>query len=431
MQNINTNYSNTGFAEFVHNPSQITFDYLKDWFCGASSLGGAMNLLQLPYTPLNKSVLELIDGELLVNLEVQYQTFYKDTLFKYSIESDQQDTKRALNLKGLINPTKTLNTLKILFKQAYWIGNPKKTLEFGNNLLSQIPSTENADTEKIEELLRLQILPRVFAIAHLSEFYSQLLQHETKGDFLKIQEYISKKQLKDDWFAHSIFDQFLVRSKKMSFDAFMSEYGIRADKDYELTCPRWIEIPDEILKRINSLSEDTPMLQPDADVYNNASKKTKILIDTLLEFQLLRSQAKKKALTSILVLRKKLIQQEKILNTNIIKEPNNVSKYNKSLFVNRGRGVSIGIASGLIHHVYTAGDEIPSSSIGVFPNASPEFSIQYPKCIGMIFLTGGTTSHGAIVAREFGIPALINESARNLPQGLQVSINGQSGECIL
>lgn len=413
----------------MHNPSPLTFDYLKDWFCGASSLGQAMNLLQLPYTPLNQSVLELVNGELLVNLNVQYHTFYKDTLFKYSIESDQQDTKLALNLKGLINPTKTLNTLKILFKQAYWIGNPKKTLEFGNKLLSQIPSTENADTEQIEELLRLQIWPRVFAIAHLSEFYSQLLQKETKSDFLEIQEYISKKQLKDDWFACSIFDQFLVRSKKMSFDAFMSEYGIRADKDYELTCPRWFEIPDEILKRINSLPKDTQIMPPNADMYNKVSKKTKILIDTVIEFQLLRSLAKKKALEAILVLRKELITQEKIAKTDIIKKPDYEPKYDINLFINKGRGVSSGIISGLIHHVYTSGDAIPSSSIGVFPNASPEFSIQYPKCRGMIFLTGGTTSHGAIVAREFGIPALINESARNLPQGLRVSINGQNGEC--
>lgn len=71
---------------------------------------------------------------------------------------------------------------------------------------------------------------------------------------------------------------------------------------------------------------------------------------------------------------------------------------------------------------------IPTGTIGIFPNASPEFAAQYPKCNGMIFLKGGQTSHGAIVAREFEIPAIIDNKISGIEDGTQISINATIGE---
>ena len=78
-------------------------------------------------------------------------------------------------------------------------------------------------------------------------------------------------------------------------------------------------------------------------------------------------------------------------------------------------------------HIQTTDAEIPSGIIGIFPNASPTYSILYTKCLGLIFLRGGQTSHGAIVAREFGIPALIDPNASVIPNAIPVSMNGEMG----
>jgi phosphohistidine swiveling domain-containing protein len=431
---INTHYSDTGFAEFVHNPTDITYEYLKEWFSGASSLGLSMSLLGLPYSPLKEPVVEHVENALVVNLDTQYKTLYEDTTFKYSGVRDGSDQKMVFDITKAFIPTKVLNTFKIISVQAGWISKPVETLEFCKKLYEETPWVSESDISQIEEILKLDIWPKVFALAHISEFYNQLIQNEAQSDFPQIQNYISKKQLEHDWYAHSIYDQKLVNDGKMSFETFIKEYGIRADKDYELTCPRWYEIPDIILQRIESYSsvDRTPIA--DTQVYEQSSEKLKTLINTEIELQIIRSQVKRKALNAINILRQKLLSESKLTPTPTpTPTPTNVLKEKKSITpdaspINPGRGVSMGTVLGTVHHIKSAADEIPDGTIGVFPNASPEFSFQYPKCNGMIFLTGGTTSHGAIVAREFGIPAIINDSAVSLEEGIHVRINGETGD---
>ena len=93
----------------------------------------------------------------------------------------------------------------------------------------------------------------------------------------------------------------------------------------------------------------------------------------------------------------------------------------------KGTPVSRGVVQGTVRHIKVAGEKISRGTIGIFPNASPEFTTQYPECIGMIFLAGGQTSHGAIVAREFGIPAIIDGSLQHLPDGTCIELDGMQG----
>jgi phosphoenolpyruvate-protein kinase (PTS system EI component) len=46
----------------------------------------------------------------------------------------------------------------------------------------------------------------------------------------------------------------------------------------------------------------------------------------------------------------------------------------------------------------------------------------------MIFLRGGQTSHGSIVAREFGIPAIIDNKAQGIKDGVILEMDGDAGE---
>ncbi len=82
---------------------------------------------------------------------------------------------------------------------------------------------------------------------------------------------------------------------------------------------------------------------------------------------------------------------------------------------------------GKILHITNNIENISDNIIGIFPNASPEFASQYPKCKGLIFLKGAQTSHGAIVAREFGIPALIDDTIEKILNGQEIELDGEKG----
>ena len=92
----------------------------------------------------------------------------------------------------------------------------------------------------------------------------------------------------------------------------------------------------------------------------------------------------------------------------------------------RSFGVSIGTAQGITLNVTDTKQLIPKNCIGIFPTSGVKYTTQFLKCVGIIFLNGAVTSHGAILAREFGIPAIVNPSFK-IEDGKQVSIDGTSG----
>lgn len=89
-------------------------------------------------------------------------------------------------------------------------------------------------------------------------------------------------------------------------------------------------------------------------------------------------------------------------------------------------GVSKGLARGKILNVNSVKQIIPNNCIGIFPTSGVKFTSQFLKCKGIIFLNGGMTSHGAILAREFDIPAIINPFAK-IEDGILVEIDGNIG----
>ena len=92
----------------------------------------------------------------------------------------------------------------------------------------------------------------------------------------------------------------------------------------------------------------------------------------------------------------------------------------------RSFGVSKGIAIGKIINIKSTKQKIPKNSIGVFKTSGPKYTNLFKKCKGIIFLNGSITSHGAILSREFDIPAIISPTFR-LRDGATVKINGLVG----
>ena len=98
----------------------------------------------------------------------------------------------------------------------------------------------------------------------------------------------------------------------------------------------------------------------------------------------------------------------------------------------QGIGASAGQIEGTIRVLETLSDisvEIDKQTILVVPYTDAGWSPLLARIGGLISEVGGTLSHGAIVAREYGIPAVmdVTDATRRLATGQQVRIDGQQG----
>jgi phosphohistidine swiveling domain-containing protein len=100
----------------------------------------------------------------------------------------------------------------------------------------------------------------------------------------------------------------------------------------------------------------------------------------------------------------------------------------------QGVPLSAGVAEApaLVLHEPTA--EIPAEPyILVCPSTDPAWVPLFVRAKGLVMETGGVLSHGAIVAREFGLPAVagLSEVHRRLQTGQRLRIDGGSGTVTL
>lgn len=420
-------YYSGGLAELVKDPSEITFSYFSSWFTGLHSLGLAMKLLHLPCEPLSLSLLEHKDNTLFVNLKHEEATLYGKTIFSYAPQkTPDQSPQLIVNFQKIINPIHIIHSLQILWQQSIWIAFPDKAIAAAETFVASIPNRHPVSSLKdIHTLLQVKVWPYVLSISMLHEFYSQLLQREAKNDISSIHQYISQQLSVNDWFYLSLADQVLVKEGSLSFETYIERYGLRADKDYELTCPRWYEIPEEIASRIKHVQKPRINASQHIEIKNT---RLKTLADQVVQFQKMRMEAKHKALIWIDMLRQLLIQQKQIHITRVSPPLNNNEQTNEQ-FVSHGKGlpVSQGKATGVARHITTSFN-LPADTIGIFDSAGTDFSHLYTQCAGLIFLSGGQMSHGSIVAREYHIPALIDSKAQYIPERSTLAINGATGE---
>ncbi|MBR8829201.1 MAG: glycerol-3-phosphate acyltransferase [Gomphosphaeria aponina SAG 52.96 = DSM 107014] len=97
----------------------------------------------------------------------------------------------------------------------------------------------------------------------------------------------------------------------------------------------------------------------------------------------------------------------------------------------QGIGASPGVVTGkvkILLNLQRIG-EIDRETILVVPYTDSGWAPLLARAGGLIAEVGGRLSHGAIVAREYGIPAVmdINHATQILQDGQQVKINGQTG----
>ncbi len=95
-----------------------------------------------------------------------------------------------------------------------------------------------------------------------------------------------------------------------------------------------------------------------------------------------------------------------------------------------GSPVSAGVAEGTVHVVLDPhGEQLQAGEILVCPATDPAWTPLFLAAGGLITEVGGMMTHGSVVAREYGIPAVVGVSraTERLHSGQRVRINGSIG----
>ena len=92
-----------------------------------------------------------------------------------------------------------------------------------------------------------------------------------------------------------------------------------------------------------------------------------------------------------------------------------------------GTGASAGHAIGVVH----GGDGLPAQGeILVVPTLDPDLATLLPRLGAIVSETGSVLSHLAIMAREYGVPAVVgvSDAVTRFPAGSCVTVDGTTGE---
>ncbi|GAG59111.1 unnamed protein product, partial [marine sediment metagenome] len=107
--------------------------------------------------------------------------------------------------------------------------------------------------------------------------------------------------------------------------------------------------------------------------------------------------------------------------------------YDSDVFV--GIPASQGSITGPVHVIQDISmiSTVRAEDILVVPRTDPGWTPVFSKIAGLITETGGILSHGAVVSREYGIPAVTNitNACKLFQTGQIVTINGYNGTIII
>jgi len=95
-------------------------------------------------------------------------------------------------------------------------------------------------------------------------------------------------------------------------------------------------------------------------------------------------------------------------------------------------GASPGVVEGVVQIILQPEEvnRMEEGKILVVPFTNPLFTSALLKCSALITDEGGIMSHGAIIARELGIPAVVGtkKATSSLKDGQRILVDGERGE---
>ena len=95
-----------------------------------------------------------------------------------------------------------------------------------------------------------------------------------------------------------------------------------------------------------------------------------------------------------------------------------------------GDPVSPGLVEGTVRVVFNPLDaQLQPGEILVCPGTDPAWTPLFLAAGGLVMETGGMMTHGSVVAREYGIPAVVgvHQATSRLHTGDRIRVDGRSG----
>lgn len=99
-----------------------------------------------------------------------------------------------------------------------------------------------------------------------------------------------------------------------------------------------------------------------------------------------------------------------------------------------GSPVSPGVVEGTVHVVFDPHEaQLAPGEILVCPGTDPAWTPLFLAAGGLVMEVGGLMTHGSVVAREYGIPAVVgvHKATSRLKTGQRIRVDGSSGEIAL
>jgi pyruvate,water dikinase len=99
-----------------------------------------------------------------------------------------------------------------------------------------------------------------------------------------------------------------------------------------------------------------------------------------------------------------------------------------------GSPVSPGVVEGIVHVVFDPrGAQLAPGEILVCPGTDPSWTPLFLTAGGLVMEVGGLMTHGSVVAREYGIPAVVgvHQATSRLHDGQRVRVDGTAGRVVV